>query len=154
MSADQSQLDKNVPSICYKQCYKDRKKWVKLKLTMTRPDPAKITDPVPRDPKNMWRFGKLARGQKNGRSPRSSHFPRKVILRIRKLECLDNCLATLLEHRLVMDRQADGWTDGGTQTHSVYYASIASCDKNQHLPSFAGAYISSQQDQHIIQWCW
>ena len=28
----------------------------------------------------VWRSGKLASGQRNGRSPRSSHFPRKVIL--------------------------------------------------------------------------
>jgi len=28
----------------------------------------------------VWRSGKLVRGQRNGRSPRSSHFPRKAIL--------------------------------------------------------------------------
>jgi len=28
----------------------------------------------------VWRYGKLVSGQRNGRSPHSSHFPRKVIL--------------------------------------------------------------------------
>jgi len=28
----------------------------------------------------VWRSGKLVSGQRNGRSPRSSHFQRKVIL--------------------------------------------------------------------------
>ena len=29
---------------------------------------------------NVWRSGKQVSGQRNGRSPHSSHFPRKVIL--------------------------------------------------------------------------
>ena len=40
----------------------------------------------------VWRSGKLVSGQRNGRSPRSSHFPRKVILNRCKLQINCSCL--------------------------------------------------------------
>jgi len=39
-------------------------------------------------------------------------------------------LVILVEHRLVMERQTDGWTDRRTQNNSIYQASIALHGKN------------------------
>jgi len=63
-------------------------KKLKLKTEMLRSRKATGSDDVPAElfkaggeTEYVWRSGKLVSGQKNGRSPHSSHFPRKVILK-------------------------------------------------------------------------
>ena len=41
------------------------------------------------------------------------------------------CLAVLVEHRLVTDRQTDRHTDGQTHDHGIYRESIARAVKNE-----------------------
>ena len=50
--------------------------------------------------KCVWRSGKLVSGQRNGRSPRSSHFPRKVILN--SVQIVSHASKVLL--RIILER--------------------------------------------------
>jgi len=48
---------------------------------------SRMRDSTGQNAQNMWRSRKLASVQRNGRSPRSFHFPRKMILNTVQITC-------------------------------------------------------------------